>query len=147
MIGGHAIFCDDIRQEVGNKSTYIGIYKSALIVEGPLPAILPKLGVVLFWSQTLDEELLPVELEVIVPGYSEPVQRHIFDPRQVAVTSSSLTPEERVLYMEFPVLFSPIELKQAGDIRVVAIRAGKRVHIRRLDVRSNADAKADIKPT
>lgn len=39
-----AQFCDDIRQEVGNKFSYIGCYSGEMIVD-KLPATLPKLGV------------------------------------------------------------------------------------------------------
>jgi hypothetical protein len=38
----HAIFCDDIRQEVGNKQSYMGVYISEMILPS-LPFILQKL--------------------------------------------------------------------------------------------------------
>jgi hypothetical protein len=42
----HSIFCDDIRQEVGNKLSYMGIYTGQMFVPA-LPLTLPKLCVVM----------------------------------------------------------------------------------------------------
>lgn len=40
----HAIYCDDIRQEVGNKTSLIGIYKGKMFVPS-FPIVIPKLCV------------------------------------------------------------------------------------------------------
>lgn len=40
----HAIFCDDIRHEIGNKFSYMGVYSSNLFVK-EMPVTLPKLCV------------------------------------------------------------------------------------------------------
>ena len=37
----HTLYCDDIRHEVGGKTTFVGSYKSRLLVEN-IPAVLPK---------------------------------------------------------------------------------------------------------
>ena len=39
-----AQFCDDIRYELGNKVTLVGLYNSSLILQ-ELPALIPRLGV------------------------------------------------------------------------------------------------------
>ena len=39
------IYCDDVRQEVGNKQSLIGVYPGDLYLEA-LPAVLPKLCMV-----------------------------------------------------------------------------------------------------
>jgi hypothetical protein len=39
------VFCDDVRQEIGNKQSLIGVYSGDLLVKH-LPAVLPKLCVV-----------------------------------------------------------------------------------------------------
>lgn len=40
----HAIFCDDIRREIGNKVSFMGCYQGELVVPN-IPATLPKLCV------------------------------------------------------------------------------------------------------
>ncbi|WP_189994763.1 DUF6941 family protein [Thalassobaculum fulvum] len=39
------LFCDDVRQEIGDKTTLVGIYKQELIVDS-FPATLPRLAIV-----------------------------------------------------------------------------------------------------
>jgi hypothetical protein len=41
----HAIFCDDVREEIGGKRSYIGVYGPELIVQNA-PGVLPKLCIV-----------------------------------------------------------------------------------------------------
>jgi hypothetical protein len=42
---GIAIFCDDIRLELGGKTSYMGIYAQDMVIAGPKPAILPKFSI------------------------------------------------------------------------------------------------------
>lgn len=39
------IFCEDVRQETGNKSSYIGVFNGNVIFPGPGPLLMPKLVV------------------------------------------------------------------------------------------------------
>ncbi|MBK5931102.1 DUF6941 family protein [Halochromatium salexigens] len=39
------IFCDDVRQEIGNKQSFIGVYSGDLLIEH-VPVVLPRLCVV-----------------------------------------------------------------------------------------------------
>lgn len=58
-----ALFCDDIRHEVGNKVSYMGVYNGQLLVP-QFPTILPKLVVVTSVVTSVDEpfEQLTVRL-------------------------------------------------------------------------------------
>jgi len=42
---GIAIFCDDIRLELGGKASYMGIYGQDMVIAGPKPALLPKFSI------------------------------------------------------------------------------------------------------
>ena len=42
---GHAVFCDDIREEVGGKLTYVGVYGNVMIISAAAPATLSQLCV------------------------------------------------------------------------------------------------------
>lgn len=39
---GIAIFCDDIREEVGGKTSYMGVYNGEMIIPTEAPTVLPK---------------------------------------------------------------------------------------------------------
>jgi len=47
MIGGrymHTLWCDDIRQEIGNKPSFMGVYDDGLVLPS-LPFVLPRIAV------------------------------------------------------------------------------------------------------
>lgn len=136
MLGGHVLFCDDIREELRGKATYVGRYQNTIELQVPLPTIMAKLALVIVWSQTLDEELLPVKWELIVPWQESPMVAGDFDFSKVTITDSPLPPEERVLTMETGVVISPIEIKTTGDIRVIAYRGDRKIHLRRIEVKA-----------
>ncbi|RYY85526.1 MAG: hypothetical protein EOO15_16795 [Chitinophagaceae bacterium] len=143
MLGGHVIFCDDIRQEVGNKLTYVGRYQGTMELDAEVPAVLPKLGLVVVWTQSLDEELLPVDWELLVPGDTEPRAKGQFDLRSVSITESALSPEERILVMETSATLQPFHIVEDGDMRVTAKRGGRTIHLRRITINSK---KAEPEP-
>lgn len=97
-----------------------------------------KLALVVVWSQTIDEEMLPVTWELMLPWQEKPLATGELDLRKVKITDSSLRPEERVATMETGLVISPFEIKTTGDMRVVATRAGRRFHLRRIEIRSLA---------
>lgn len=43
----HTLYCDDVRQEVGGKMTFVGAYQSQMLSEQPGDLMLPKLCIVL----------------------------------------------------------------------------------------------------
>ena len=57
----YAIFCDDVRREVGNKRTYVGVYTDVLYVPS-LPTLIPKFFIVT--SITCLRENIPKKLAV-----------------------------------------------------------------------------------
>lgn len=82
-----AIFCDDIRHEVGNKVSYMGVYNGQLFVP-QFPVVLPKLVVVTSVITSVDEpfEQLAVRLfkddDVLVEAKLEDEQLAIPIPMQ-----------------------------------------------------------------
>lgn len=48
---GFTIFCDDIRQEINGKVTFVGIYANTLFIADELPVNLPKLCMGIFFRQ------------------------------------------------------------------------------------------------
>ena len=61
---GYTIFCDDFRQEIGGKLSYMGIYRGKLILNKPLPASLLKLCLAIHYFERPDESTEPVNLHV-----------------------------------------------------------------------------------
>lgn len=58
-----AQFCDDIRYEIGNKITLVGIYNTTLFLP-EFPALIPHLGVNLIIDLPIDEEIKTLVLRI-----------------------------------------------------------------------------------
>jgi len=60
----HALWCDDIRQEVGNKPSFMGVYTGGLTIP-TLPTVLPRLAVWTWVAVPLDIEVRSVNVRVV----------------------------------------------------------------------------------
>jgi len=56
-------FCDDVRVEIGNKTSLMGIYGGELLVPA-MPTMLPKLAVVIFVRTPIDQPMATLAFEV-----------------------------------------------------------------------------------
>lgn len=74
----HTLYCDDVRQEVGGKMTFVGAYQNQMLAETPGELILPKLCIVLTAQTPHDQpfQRLRVKLfrdEVVLQDLEIPV--------------------------------------------------------------------------
>jgi hypothetical protein len=68
---GNAIFCDDIRMEIGGKLTFVGCYINDMYVHSSFPVVLPKFCIAVNYWQRRSNLILPVVFWVFLPGDSE----------------------------------------------------------------------------
>lgn len=61
----YALYCDDIRHEVGGKFSLIGCYRGDLIVVGDLPATLPKLCVAVWISTDIENPIKKASIRIL----------------------------------------------------------------------------------
>src|SRR5260221_12068288 len=61
------VFCEDIRHEVGNKLSYMGVYRELMLVES-FPVTIPNLVVVAWVSTNVDDKIETMELVVNALG-------------------------------------------------------------------------------
>src|SRR5262245_47170442 len=73
-LSGYTIFCDDIRQEVAGKTSYIGVYQDSLITNAPFPMALPKFGIsiTIFDSPLKSKKFAEIPFKVFLPGEDAP---------------------------------------------------------------------------
>jgi hypothetical protein len=103
----HALYCDDIRHEVGGKVTYVGTYGPDMFVP-EFPFVVPKLCVALFMSMPWELEARKLVARVSLDGdliadfdadIESVVTRQLSDPcigpddaaRQIVTTYFSVT--------------------------------------------------------
>lgn len=63
--GAFAIYCDDLRQEVSGKQTYVGVYEGAMYLP-ELPFVLPQLFVVAKVWTTVDRPFKKLVFRIIL---------------------------------------------------------------------------------
>lgn len=119
---GWTIFCDDIREEVGGKSSFMGVYQGILILNSVFPVAMPKFAMsVNYRIFHGDTRLDDIDLKVFLPGDDEanasfstmiPVSELFAD------FETPIPDEGSFAQISFGIILSPMILKEAGKIKV-----------------------------
>jgi hypothetical protein len=70
-IYGYTIFCDDIRQEVGGKISFVGVYSGTMFVHGEFPVTLPKFAFGISLMQRREILEPNIQVQIFLPGDPE----------------------------------------------------------------------------
>ncbi|MEA1832538.1 hypothetical protein U8607_10630 [Methylobacterium durans] len=123
---GYSIFCDDIRNEVGGKLSFIGCYNSVMFVPASGPCILPKFCVHSNIVSSADHPLPSVVLRCYCPGDLDPIfEEKIETPviKEQKKLVSKLEREHsapRLIVASASLLLSPFEINGPGLISMRA---------------------------
>lgn len=123
MIGRHVetTFCDDIRHEVSNKLSYIGVYSGNLYVQA-FPVALPKLCVAIKVVTPRDKPLDSIRLRILKDD--ETFQEITVDEGQLSASMESLNGQIKselknlAQTASFVIVFSPMQLDGPCTLRV-----------------------------
>jgi hypothetical protein len=125
----HCIFCDDIRYEMGNKMSLMGMYSGDILLPSPPPAILPKLAFAVWVISDIDDPPAHIAISVLMPDKTE-----IFKMESDA--PSLRYPEgARKANLQFIFGLSPVPLSQDGYIEVYADTGREKLRAGRLMVK------------
>lgn len=114
------IFCDDIRQEVGNKVSYMGVYSSELTVP-TTPIVLPKLCVAIKAATEVKDPFQALDVHIVtVIGESETLLASTGMIPLVNEPSKEIDGSPLAAYQMMFVL-SPFQIDAECIIRVKAI--------------------------
>lgn len=141
QIYGYTLFCDDIRQEIGGKFSYIGVYGGGfMFIHGPFPVTLPKLCVAITLLQRREILEANIGIRIFLPGETDDnapsIQAEFQESEegivaeQTAVQVAGL-PKSDISFvaMQAKMLFAPFVIPQAGDLRVRAVRRGELIRL------------------
>ena len=64
----HGIFCDDVRDEAGDKANFIGVYDHGMRPSESLPVTISRLAAVIWVGFSLDDEAPELDVALEVPG-------------------------------------------------------------------------------
>lgn len=114
----HVLYCDDIRTEVGNKLSFVGIYQGTL-VSSEIPALLAKLCVVL----TLSTPKTRLFEQVTVVGSfndQEAFRMELGKPDLEAIISQapSPSPDTKGYQLVLLATLSPFQVEKPGKLTI-----------------------------
>jgi len=111
------IYCDDIRQELGSKFSYMGVYGSDLVLPS-FPVTLPKLCIAVKVVTDIDHPF--DELEVVVLQGDE--QEVILGTGQIPMPAQDVFSEDgsKVIVVQTFLMLSPFQLDRETTLRVRA---------------------------
>jgi len=121
-VSGYAIFCDDIRQEVGGKTSYIGVYQDDLLTNAPFPTVLPKFGVaiVIFYTPRKARQFQEIPFKIILPGDEKAALEGQMPIAPSGAILSSPDHAPLTTRVTANVIFAPLHIKAPGLIRIEA---------------------------
>lgn len=127
IIRGYTIFCDDIRQEIGGKLSFMGVYNAVLIPSAPFPVTLAKLCAAVSIRFYTDEPLpSKAQLKVFIPGQDAPslvADLPLPDQPIPALVQQSET-LGNFWSLNLNIVIAPLEIKEEGILRIRAFIDG-----------------------
>src|SRR5437763_17222776 len=105
---GHSVFCDDIRAELGNKLSLMGVYATDILIATAPPVMFAKLGVVTWVISDRDDLPQKVTLRILIP----PDRTELVKIETQAGTPTTSEPDEYsqnfILRMVYPMENLPL---------------------------------------
>jgi hypothetical protein len=131
---GASIFCDDIRQEINAKQSFIGVYPHSVKIQGQFPATIPRLfiSVILYELNEL-ASTRDWEIPIFVLGPGNEINNPIFrgsvpvPPNHARVPPDTKLEGMNQIYMvtSFALSFEPIVINAPGFLLVRALYKDK----------------------
>lgn len=142
---GTTIFCEDIRDEIGGKKTYVGVFGTDLIIKGALPAIIPQFALAITLLEPIPSATGPLNLKIYLPGAAgDEVAMDIDLPveRSTAKSDQDIDPTAEFVGALLSFKISPLVITNEGYIRVRAYKEGREIRLGSLKVKVEAVGKA-----
>lgn len=136
---GYTIFCDDIRREVGNKCSLMGVYGPEMYVSQPFPIGMARMGFHVIYREDLDAPTKDMTLCIFLPGdpdgtptYKADIDRSSMKHEPPPPNTDPLTSRRM---MSLNVILNPVPLKEEGRIKVRMLVEGEEVKLGTLAVK------------
>lgn len=152
--GGHVIYCDDIREEVGGKTTLVGTYGGEMTIFGSPPVKLAKFCVLIFIR--LDPADIPPEIIVRVLRLERGDEREVLLEATMAIPDAArqielppASPDARqIMEMRLAQQFDGVEFTGPCTISTRAYIADNEYRIGSIEIKiaSREDALAVLGP-
>lgn len=144
---GTTTFCDDIRQEVGGKLTFVGVYtEDMVVVTDELPAMLPTFATHTRIMIPGDMDVSEVSFRLVAEhdGKTEDIFRG--DSKAVVMPKPPDDGEAKLLVVNINAGVSPLVIRGSCLMRAIATINGEEVVAGTLNVRVNPPSAANSQP-
>lgn len=125
------LFADDVRQEVGNKTSLMGIYDGDIIVPIGPPAALGRLVIVLFVTADIDDIPEKISIRITIPPERQQLVQFTFTPQPPTAVPDE---DARRAVLKIILPFAPLLLTAPGLIEVFADAGNGEERVGRLKV-------------
>lgn len=119
----HAIYCDDVRLEVGNKQSLMGIYASDLLTN-ELPVVLPKLCIVVNLITSIENPFKKLTVKILRDDevlIEAPItDEQLNEPQSNIIENGDKDNPHRRIGMNFTLILSPFVIDKECTLRVRA---------------------------
>ena len=135
---GTTVFCEDIRDEIGGKKTYVGVYGADMIIAGSLPAIIPQFAFAVTLLEPIASANGPINIKIFLPGLAGdelavdidlPVERHI------SANLNERDPAAEFIGALMAFKVAPLVIVNEGHIRVRAYKDDREIRLGSIRVR------------
>lgn len=110
------IYCDDIRQEIGQKHSYMGVYSGDMVISN-FPAVLPKLCIAVTVVTPIDDPIETLQINIFQDGIDGP----IISTEKITAPAPNLEKDDSTLLMaHFMFSLSPFQIEKESKLRVEA---------------------------
>lgn len=113
-----AIYCDDIRREIGGKMSFMGCYESQLSVES-MPIALPKLCIFATAITPISRPIRSLTFRVMLDEIDE-VAQFVVSQDRLAMTQNEQDETITAQNVHAVMMFSPFIVEKPSALRVVA---------------------------
>lgn len=140
MAHGATIFCDDIRDEVGQKRSLMGTYTDTFIVPAEFPTTISKLCALIIYVEGIEEEHSNVEVRIYLPN-DEEGQPSVIAKIPMAELMSNISgttaagKRTKSLIVRTALAFEGIKVSGPSAIRVEALRNGETIDLGTLAIK------------
>lgn len=135
---GTTIFCEDIRDEIGGKKTYVGVFGNDLIINGTIPAVIPQFALAITLLEPIQSATGPLSIKIYLPSADgDEVAMDIDLPleRSTAKNAPDFDPTAEFVGAILSFKISPLVITNEGYIRVRAYKEGREIRLGSLKVR------------
>src|SRR5271163_2805705 len=127
---GYSIFCDDIRNELGGKLSFIGCYNGVIFVPPKFPVVLTRFCIHIHIYSPATQPYSSIVAKCYAPGDDKPLVEEPIEPpkmeEQLALVAHLEKDPAPPLYIVAgtSLIFSPLRISSPGLLRVRAVVDG-----------------------